>query len=164
MFIIFFVFISFKSYATDCEKPKMPTDEEWNSWLTKIKQEALERGISQNTISNNLNDVKPQSKIIMRDRCQPASTMTLDEYLFYTITKDKVFVGKNFLKKHEDLLKEIGDYFKIQPRFIVAVLGMESYYGRNQGKINSIIAITTLAFDRRRSDFIKNNYLQLLKF
>ena len=63
-FIIFFVFISFKSYATDCEKPKMPTDEEWNSWLTKIKQEAVERGISQNTISNNLNDVKPQSKII----------------------------------------------------------------------------------------------------
>ena len=110
-FIIFFIFISFKSYATDCEKPKMPTDEEWKSWLTNIKQEALERGISQNTISNNLNDVKPQSKIIMRDRCQPASTMTLDEYLFYTITKDKVFAGKNFLKKHKDLLKEIGDYF-----------------------------------------------------
>ena len=162
-FIIFFVFISFKSYATDCEKPKMPTVEEWNSWLTNIKQEALERGISQNTISNNLNDVKPQSKIIMRDRCQPASTMTLDEYLFYTITKDKVFAGKNFLKKHEDLLKEIGDYFKIQPRFIVAVLGMESYYGRNQGKINSIIAITTLAFDRRRSDFYKKQLFAALE-
>ena len=162
-FIVFFIFISFKSYATDCEKPKMPTDEEWNSWLTNIKQEALERGISQNTISNNLNDVKPQSKIIMRDRCQPASTMTLDEYLFYTITKDKVFAGKNFLKKHEDLLKEIGDYFKIQPRFIVAVLGMESYYGRNQGKINSIIAITTLAFDRRRSDFYKKQLFAALE-
>ena len=103
-FVIIFLFISFSVYSADCEKPKMPTDEEWNSWLTNIKQEALERGISQNTISNNLNDVKPQSKIIMRDRCQPASTMTLDEYLFYTITKDKVFAGKNFLKKNEDLL------------------------------------------------------------
>ena len=41
--------------------------------------------------------------------------------------KDKIFAGKNFLKKHENLLKEIGEYFKIQPRFIVAVLGMESY-------------------------------------
>ena len=89
--------------------------------------------------------------------------MTLDEYLFYTITKDKIFVGKNFLKKHEDLLKEIGVHFKIQPRFIVAVLGMESYYGRNQGKINSIIAITTLAFDRRRSDFYKKQLFAALK-
>ena len=162
-FVIFFVFISFNIYATDCEKPKMPTDDEWNSWLTNIKQEALQKGISQNTISQHLNNVLPQSKIIMRDRCQAASTMTLDEYLFYTITKDKIFVGKNFLKKHEVLLKEIGDYFKIQPRFIVAVLGMESYYGRNQGKINSIIAITTLAFDRRRSDFYKKQLFAALE-
>ena len=99
-FVIFFVFISFYVYATDCEKPKMPTDDEWNNWLTNIKKEALKKGISQNTISQHLNNVLPQSKIIMRDRCQAASTMTLDEYLFYTITKDKIFVGKNFLKKH----------------------------------------------------------------
>ena len=117
--IFIFVFISFKIFASDCEKPKMPTNDQWNDWLKKIKIEALEIGISQNIISKQLNNVKPQSKIIMRDRCQPASTMTLDEYLFYTITKDKIFAGKNFLKKHEDLLKEIGDYFKIQPRFIV---------------------------------------------
>ncbi len=162
-FVIFFVFISFYVYATDCEKPKMPTDDEWNIWLTNIKKEALQKGISQNTISQHLNNVLPQSKIIMRDRCQAASTMTLDEYLFYTITKDKIFVGKNFLKKHEVLLKEIGDYFQIQPRFIVAVLGMESYYGRNQGKINSIIAITTLAFDRRRSDFYKKQLFAALE-
>ena len=64
----------------------MPTDEEWNNWLNNIKQEALERGISQNTISNNLNDVKPQSKIIMRDRCQPASTMTLDAVSYTHLT------------------------------------------------------------------------------
>ena len=158
-----FVCIAFKSYSADCENPKMPTDKEWNIWLTNIKQEALEKGITEVTISNNLNDVLPQSKIIMRDRCQPASTMTLDEYLFYTVTKDKIFVGKNFLKKHKVLLNEIGDYFKIQPRFIVAVLGMESYYGRNQGKINSITAITTLAFDRRRSDFYKKQLFAALE-
>ena len=72
-------------------------------------------------------------------------------------------IWKKFFKKHEDLLKEIGEYFKIQPRFIVAVLGMESYYGRNQGKINSIIAITTLAFDRRRSDFYKKQLFAALE-
>ena len=162
-FLIFFLFITFKIYAVDCEKPKMPSDEEWNSWLINIKKEAVELGIGQNTILKHLNDVEPQSKIIMRDRCQPTSTMTLDEYLFYTITKDKIFVGKNFMKKHKDLLEEIASFFKIQPRFIVAVLGMESYYGRNQGKINSIVAIATLAFDRRRSDFYKKQLFAALE-
>tara|TARA_B100001287_G_scaffold276138_1_gene285933 strand:+ start:52 stop:1086 length:1035 start_codon:yes stop_codon:yes gene_type:complete len=161
--VIILVLIACNIHAADCEKPKMPSENEWNSWLENIKDEAFEKGISQITISNHLNDVQPQSKIIMRDRCQPASTMTLDEYLFYTITKDKVFAGKNFLNKHKDLLESIGDYFKIQPRFIVAVLGMESYYGRNQGKIDTIIAITTLAFDRRRSDFYKKQLFAALE-
>ena len=49
--VILFLFISFNLYSADCEKPKMPTDEEWNSWLSNIKKEALEIGISQNTIS-----------------------------------------------------------------------------------------------------------------
>ncbi len=162
-FLIFLVFISLNIYAADCEKPKMPSDNEWNSWLSTIKKEAKEKGISQNTISIHLKDVEPQSKIIMRDRCQPASSMTLNEYLFYTITKDKIFVGKNFINEHKNLLEEIGSYFKIQPRFIVAVLGMESYYGRNQGKIDSITAITTLAFDRRRSDFYKKQLFAALE-
>ena len=78
-FVLIFLFISFNAYSTDCEQPKMPTDNEWNNWLSNIKKEALEIGISQNTILKQLNNIKPQSKIIMRDRCQPASTMTLDE-------------------------------------------------------------------------------------
>jgi len=162
-YLIILLCLSFNIYAADCEKPKMPTDKEWNDWLFNIKNEAINNGISQNTISKHLSDIKPQSKIIMRDRCQPASTMTLDEYLYYTISKDKIFVGKKFMKNHEDLLKKISNHFKIQPRFIVAVLGMESYYGRNQGKINSIIAITTLAFDRRRSDFYKKQLFAALE-
>jgi len=36
-FVILFLFISFNLYSADCEKPKMPTDEEWNSWLSNIK-------------------------------------------------------------------------------------------------------------------------------
>ena len=50
-FVLIFLFISFNAHTTDCEQPKMPTDDEWNNWLSNIKKEALEIGISQNTIS-----------------------------------------------------------------------------------------------------------------
>ena len=36
--------MSFNAYSTDCEKPKMPTDDEWSSWLSAIKKEALNIG------------------------------------------------------------------------------------------------------------------------
>ena len=81
-YLIFIIFISFNTYATDCTKPTMPSSEEWNNWLTIIKKEARDKGISEKTILKNLKNVQPQSKIIMRDRCQPESTITLNEYLY----------------------------------------------------------------------------------
>ena len=162
-FLIFFVFITFNIYAAECEKPKMPSDDEWNNWLTNIKKEALEKGINQKTILKHLNDVKPQSKIIMRDRCQPESTITLDEYLYYRVDKSRIVAGKNMLINHEEILNKIGNHFNIQPRFIIAILGMESFYGRNQGKVDTIKAVTTLAFDRRRSDFYKKQLFAALE-
>ena len=40
---------------------------------------------------------------------------------------------------------------------------MESFYGKNQGKIKTIEAVTTLAFDRRRSEFYKKQLIAALK-
>ena len=160
---IFILIIFLASSLKACEKPKMPTNEEWNSWLIDVRLEAKEKNISDKTINLYLSNVKPQKKIILRDRCQPESTITLKEYLYYRVDKSRIIAGKNVLKEHEVLLKKISQHFGIQPRFIVAVLGMESFYGRNQGKIDTITAVTTLAFDRRRSDFYRKQLFAALK-
>ncbi|OUW95115.1 MAG: hypothetical protein CBD97_03395 [Pelagibacteraceae bacterium TMED237] len=162
-FLLIFTFFTFELFAKNCEKPNMPTDQEWNIWLDKIKLEAIAKGIREQTVLNNLNNVKPQSKIIMRDRCQPESTITLDEYLYYRVDKSRIISGKNMLQNYKELLNLIGNHFNIQPRFIVAILGMESFYGRNQGKVDTINAVTTLAFDRRRSDFYKKQLFAALE-
>jgi len=160
---IFILIIFLASSLKACEKPKMPTNEEWNSWLIDVRLEAKEKNISDKTINLYLSNVKPQKKIILRDRCQPESTITLKEYLYYRVDKSRIIAGKNVLKEHEVLLKKISEHFGIQPRFIVAVLGMESFYGRNQGKVDTITAVTTLAFDRRRSDFYRKQLFAALK-
>ena len=159
-----FILIFFFSYSLKaCEKPKMPTISEWNTWLEDVRKEAKEKKISDKTINLYLSNVKPQKKIILRDRCQPESTITLNEYLFYRVDKSRIIAGKNVLKEHEVLLNKISQHFDIQARFIVAVLGMESFYGRNQGKVDTITAVTTLAYDRRRSDFYRKQLFAALK-
>ena len=161
-FLIIF-FTSFSLAAKDCTKPVMPSQIEWNDWIYNVKIEALSLGISKETVNKELFSVQPQAKIIMRDRCQPENNITLEEYLYYRVDKARIVIGKNMLKNFEKDLKSIGDYFGIQPRFIIAILGMESYYGRNQGKINTIEAVTTLAFDRRRSDFYRKQLFAALR-
>ncbi len=159
----FFTLFSYQIYAKDCPKPVMPPLDEWNTWLSEVKLEASSLGISEKTIEKELNNVKPEAKIIMRDRCQPESTITLDEYLYYRVDKARIIIGKNMLKEYKTDLEKIGKHFGIQPRFIISILGMESYYGRNQGKIRTIDAITTLAFDRRRSAFYRKQLFAALK-
>ena len=155
--------ISFHLSAGDCSKPTMPSKQEWQEWLSEIKLEALNLGISSKTINKELKNVEPQKKIIMRDRCQPESTITLKEYLYYRVDKARIIAGKNMLKKYNEELSLIGNHFGIQTRFIVAILGMESYYGKNQGKIRTIDAVATLAFDKRRSSFYKKQLFATLQ-
>ena len=157
MFLKYFllIIIFFTTSLNACEKPTMPTDDDWNNWLQEVREEALDIGISNKSVTLYLSDVKPQKKIILRDRCQPESTITLKEYLYYRVDKSRIVAGKNMLEEYDELLSEISKFFSIQPRFIIAVLGMESFYGRNQGKIDTITAVTTLAFDRRRSNFYR---------
>ena len=83
--------------------------------------------------------------------------------MYYRVDKSRIIAGKNVLKEHAVLLKKISQHFGIQPRFIVADLGMESFYGRNQGKVDTITAVTTLAYDRRRSDFYRKQLFAALK-
>ena len=105
--IFFILLISFKIFAADCKKPDMPTDLEWSKWIENIKLEALKKGISEKTVINQLTNVKPQKKIILRDRCQPESTITLDEYIYYRVDKARILAGKKILKKHNKVLREI---------------------------------------------------------
>ena len=163
IFLFFCILINFNLLAADCKKPQMPSDAEWQNWLSEIKKEALDLGISKKTINNELKGILPQKKIIMRDRCQPESTITLAEYLYYRVDKARIIGGKNMLKKYHKELSLIGNHFGIQPRFLVALLGMESYYGKNQGVIRTIEAVATLAFDRRRSSFYKKQLFASLQ-
>ena len=149
--------------AADCLKPIMPSNQEWNDWIEEVKKEAITIGVSKVTVNKLLNNVDPQPKIIMRDRCQPENTITLKEYLYYRVDKARIIIGKNMMKKYSYELNEVANHFGIQPRFIVAILGMESYFGRNQGNIDTIKAITTLAYDRRRSSFYRKQLFAALK-
>ena len=160
--LIFSIFFSINLFSADCLIPSMPTSSEWNIWLEEVKIEAINAGISEKTIKKELSNISPQKKIIMRDRCQPESTITLEEYLYYRVDKARIIAGRNMINQYRDELILIGNHFGIQPRFIVAILGMESYYGRNQGKVSTIDAVTTLAFDRRRGSFYRKQLFAAL--
>ena len=143
----------------------LQADEEegsFDDWIAHIKQLAKEKGISDETLSVSFENIERIERVIELDRKQPEFTLTLDEYLNNTVTKGRMNKGKNFYDEHNDLLKTISNEFKVQPRFILALWGIETSFGKFTGSFNVIRSLSTLSHDLRRRDFFTDELINAL--
>ncbi len=137
--------------------------EDFNTWLDKLKTEAKRQGISQKTIDSSLIGIKPIPRVIELDRKQPEFTLTFAEYLKRVVSDRRIRIGKSKLKKHEELLRQISSKYGVQSRYIVALWGIETDFGRITGGFPVISSLATLAHDGRRSKFFRKELFLALK-
>ena len=137
--------------------------EEFSTWLDKLKTEAKFQGISQKTIDSSLIGIKPIPRVIQLDRKQPEFTLTFADYLKRVVSDRRIRIGKSQLKEHKELLGEISSKYGVQSRYIVALWGIETDFGRITGGFPVISSLATLAYDGRRSKFFRKELLLALK-
>ncbi len=137
--------------------------EEFSTWLDKLKTEAKLQGISQKTIDSSLIGIKPIPRVIQLDRKQPEFTLTFADYLKRVVSDRRIRIGKSQLKEHKELLGEISSKYGVQSRYIVALWGIETDFGRITGGFPVISSLATLAYDGRRSKFFRKELLLALK-
>ncbi len=63
------------------------------------------------------------------------------------VDKKHIRLGKRFMEENRPVLQEASDKFGVPPSLITAIIGVETYYGRAQGRFQTLSALTTLAFD-----------------
>lgn len=136
--------------------------QDFGAWLEGVRQEALSQGISATTLRSALADVQPIPRVIELDQRQPEFTLTFDEYVQRVVSDSRVERGRKLFTKYRPLLKEIGAKYGVQPRFIVALWGIESDFGRITGGFQVVPALATLAHDGRRSAFFRAELLDAL--
>ncbi len=132
-------------------------------WLADFKAEAAGQGIRPAIIEAALRDVRPVEKVISRDRNQAEFTLTFETYRDRVLTPANIAAGRRKLAQHGPLLAAIGAKYGVQPRFIVAIWGIETRYGAVKPTMPVMPALATLAFDGRRSAFFRNELLQALR-
>lgn len=135
----------------------------FDQWVQEFKQEASSQGISPSLLDQAFQGVTPDETIIRLDRKQPEGTMMLSEYLTKVVNGQRAREGQRMLEKYRPLLTEIGARYGVQPRFIVALWGIETSYGEITGGFNIVEALATLAYDGRRADFFRKELLNSLR-
>ena len=137
--------------------------QEFEQYLDKLRVEAASKGISQQTIDKAFADVEFKQRSIKADRNQPEKKLTLDEYIPRAVPDWKVKQAKALYEKHYADLKRIGDEYGVQPRFIVALWGVESNFGKFTGNFPVIDALATLAYEGRREAFFRSETMAALQ-
>lgn len=145
--------------AANISAPKIP----FALWLEGVKKEAASQGISQATLESAFLHVVINPRIIELDRKQPEKRKTFQQYFTGAITDARVKQARMLYRKHYALLTEIGAHYGVQPSFIVSLWGIETSFGANTGKVKLIDALTTLAYDGRRSEFFRKELIESLK-
>jgi membrane-bound lytic murein transglycosylase B len=136
---------------------------EFDAWLKAFRQEAAAKGIPTSTIDASLAGVAPIPRVLELDRRQPETTLTFDEYIARVVNPGRVESGRARLQEHRDLLTRVSQAYGVQPRFIVALWGIETDFGRLTGNFSIVSALATLAYDGRRSAFFREELLNALR-
>ena len=133
--------------------------EEWREALVK---EARERGYPEELVENTLAGLEPLHRVIASDRSQAELNPGFARYVDNHVSRSMVRRGRELSHEHAALLRRIEADYDVQQRFVVAIWGMESRYGRIMGRTPVFQALATLAWEPRRAAFFRGELFDAL--
>jgi len=150
------IFLLFTNYSYSNEN-------NYDKWLISLKSDALQRGISEETFNRAMNNVIITPKVKKLDKKQPETQITFNDYFKRTVNNARVNIGKKKYEQYKNDLFKIAEVYKVQPRFILSIWGIETNYGTYTGSFSVISSLTTLAFQGRRAKFFRKQLLDAIE-
>jgi membrane-bound lytic murein transglycosylase B len=133
-------------------------------WLTAVRAEALDRGISPEVIEQALGDIpEPLPVVLDRDRSQAETILPLETYINRRLTRTIVATGQQMAARHKGVLGAIAAKYGVPAGIIVAIWGVESNFGSFTGIRPTIAALATLAWDPRRATYFRGELFNALE-
>jgi len=107
---------------------------------------------------------EPQPKIIELISKPAEKVAPWWQYRDRFLTEQRIAEGAQFMQEHRKRLEKAQKETGVAPEYVVAIIGVETFYGRITGKYRVLDALTTLAFDYApRADFFKDELAQFIE-
>ena len=132
-----------------------------------IDELVAEEGFDRQSLEAVFADAERQESILKAIARPAEKTKPWYEYREIFVTEKRENQGVTFFDEHRDTLARAESETGVPAEIIVAIIGVETYYGRITGSYRVIDALSTLAFDYpKRSPFFTKelkNYLMLTR-
>jgi lytic murein transglycosylase len=135
----------------------------FEAWLAKFKQEAEAQGISRGAIAQASPYLVLDQRIINIDRGQKFFAQDFLQFSDKMLAGGRIGNGQKQMQKNAATFAREEKEFGVPAAVITAFWGLESDFGANQGKDQSIKSLATLAYDCRRSDMFRGHLFDSLR-
>ena len=137
--------------------PPAENPQPFQQWLAEFTAEARERGYSDALLQRTIGTVtEPLPQVIQNDRNQAEFTPGFARYLDGRLNRTMLTRGRAAAGANAAILNKVETTYNVQRRFILAIWGIETGFGRNTGRTPVFRALATLAWEPRRSAFFRN--------
>ena len=138
-------------------------DNNFNEWILDFKKKALSEGISTKTVNNIMDKAIFLPKVIQYDRYQPEFYEDTKTYISKRVNKKKIDKALSLYQERNLIIKDVENKFLVEKELLLALMGIETNFGKYLGKMDIVSSLATLSFDKRRSEFFTKELLILLK-
>jgi lytic murein transglycosylase len=139
-----------------------PCGGDFGAWLQGVRQEAAADGIPQRAIQSALAGVTYDPTIIAHDHAQGVFRQSFEEFSGRMVPP-RLARARRLLAQYAGVLGRIEAQFGVPGPVIVAIWGLETDFGADNGRFPTIRALATLAFDCRRPDKFRGELLAALR-
>jgi lytic murein transglycosylase len=139
-----------------------PCGGDFAGFVATFQREAIAKGVSQRTASAAFVNVTPDPQVLALDRRQGHFKRSFEEFGLPRI-QQRIGKARGLMQQHAALLSRIEQQFGVPGAVVIAIWGLETDFGVNQGKQSAIRSLATLAHDCRRTERFQNELTDALR-
>ena len=135
----------------------------FEAFLDGVRVEARRAGVSAATLQRALTGLRPNDRVLELDRRQPEFTQSWAQYRDARLSAARIDGGRRAYAENRAVLEAVEARFRVSPRVVVAIWGLETNYGGFTGNFSVVESLATLAWDGRRAAYFRAELIAALK-
>jgi lytic murein transglycosylase len=134
----------------------------FDAFMAEFRKDAAAKGISKKGLAA-LDGLTLDDKVLFADRRQGVFKQSFEQFSGRMISPDRLAKGTRMLSQHAATIKKMEQQYGVPGAVVVAIWGLETDYGSNQGKMSVVRSVATLAYDCRRTDKFQGELADALR-
>ncbi|WP_018901093.1 lytic murein transglycosylase [Rhizobium sp. 2MFCol3.1] len=135
----------------------------FDQWVVAFKQEAAANGVSRSVLDKAFANVVYNRPTISADRGQKSFKLSFDAFMQKRGGQAIISRGKGMKRANAALFANIERKYGVPAGPLIAIWGMETGFGSYMGTQHTMSAVSTLAFDCRRTAYFTDQLYAALQ-